>query len=150
MNIPFVPKRKFQESVTGGQWSLHEKTGFFNNSDLFHLLEECEECEDAEYEQNSSRKRRAEEGKKNRNPPTSKKQLKKLGEPCRKMCRVEEESATDENKTQVVNSEPRPKPGEEGALVTKIQQSGNEGEKGESRTKGKEQEGAGRSSAEEG
>ena len=31
------------------------------------------------------------------------------------MCRVEEESATDENKTQVVNSEPRPKPGEEGS-----------------------------------
>ena len=67
----------------------------------------------------------AEEGKKNRNPPTSNKQLKKLGEPCRKMCRVEEEPALDENKTQAVNSEPRPKPGEEGALVTKIQQSGN-------------------------
>ena len=49
------------------------------------------------------------------------------------MCRVEEESALDENKTQVVNSEPRPKPGEEGALVTKIQQSGNTRQKARKR-----------------
>ena len=41
------------------------------------------------------------------------------------MCRVEEESALDENETQVVNSEPGPKPGEEGAPVTKSKESGN-------------------------
>ena len=70
------------------------------------LWEECEECEDGENKQNSSKKKRGEEGRKNRNPPTSNKQLRKLGEPRRKMCRVEEESALDENKTQVVNSEP--------------------------------------------
>ena len=106
-------RRKGADSILWGRWEVNEE------------WEECEECEDGEYEQNPSKKRRAEVGKKNRNPPTSKKQLKKLGEPCRKMCRVEEESALDENKTQVVNSEPRPKPGEEGAVVTKIQQSGN-------------------------
>ena len=105
-------KRKGADSILWGRWEVNEEG------------EECEECEDGD-EHNSSRKRGAEEGKKKRNPPTSNKQLKKLGEPCRKMCKVEEESASNENKTQVVNSEPRPKPGEEGALVTKIKQNGN-------------------------
>ena len=114
-------KRKGADSILWGRWEVNEE------------WEECEECEDGEYEQNSSRKRRAEEGKKNRKPPTSKKQLKKLGEPCRKVCRVEEDTATDENKTQAVNSEPRPKPGEEGALVTKTQQSGNTRQKARKR-----------------
>ena len=51
--------------------------------------------------------------------------MRKLGEPRRKVCRIEEELSPDEDNAQVVNSEPRPKPGEEGALVTKTQQSGN-------------------------
>ena len=40
------------------------------------------------------------------------------------MCRVEKESALDENEIQVVNSKPRPKPVEEGAPATKSKESG--------------------------
>ena len=103
-------KRKGADSILWGRWEENA---------------EWEECEDGENEENSSKKKRGEEGPKNRNPPTSNKQLRKLGEPRRKVCRVEDESPLDENKTQVVNSEPRPKPGEEGTHVTKSQQSGN-------------------------
>ena len=58
--------------------------------------------------------------KKNRKPPTSRKQLRKLGEPRRKMSRVEEKSTQDENELQVVNSNPRPKPGEEGPTAVEV------------------------------
>ena len=102
-----------RDSILWGRWEVNEE------------CEECEECEDRENEQNTPKKKKAEEGKKNRNPPTSNKQLRKLGEPCRKMCRVEKESVLDENEIQVVNSKPRPKPGEEGAPATKIKESGN-------------------------
>ena len=53
--------------------------------------------------------------------------MRKLGEPCRKMSRIEKESIQNENTLHVANSEPRPEPGEEGATVAE----GEESEKGE-------------------
>ena len=41
------------------------------------------------------------------------------------MSKVERDSIQDENKLQVVNSKPRPKPGEEGATEAEIEKSGN-------------------------
>ena len=114
-------RRKGADSILWGRWEINEG------------WEDCEEYEDEDLEQNASRKRRAEEGKKNRKPPTSNKQLKKLGEPCKKICRIEEESAKDVDKTQAVNSEPRPKPGEEGSHVPKTTQSGNTRQKARAR-----------------
>ena len=63
----------------------------------------------------SSKKGGAAEGKMKRKPLTSNKQLRKLGEPCKKVGRIEETSANDGDITHAVNSDPRPKPGEEGS-----------------------------------
>ena len=105
-------KRKGADSILWGRWEVDEE------------WEDCEECEDGENEQNTPKKKKAEDGKKNRNPPTSNKQLRKLGEPCRKMCRVEKESTPDENEMQAENSNPRPKPGEEGPHAAEAVESG--------------------------
>ena len=61
------------------------------------------------------------------------KQLKKLGEPCKKMGRIEEESAKDGDKTQAVNSNPRPEPGEEGTPAQETEQRGNRRKKARTR-----------------
>ena len=51
--------------------------------------------------------------------------MRKLGEPRRKVCRVEEEQSPDENNTQNGNSNPRPTPGEEGPNVNPSRHYGN-------------------------
>ena len=43
----------------------------------------------------------------------------------RKVCRIEKELSPDEDNTQDVNSDPRPKPGEEGTNVTQCRHQGN-------------------------
>jgi hypothetical protein len=96
-------KRKGADSILWGRWEENA---------------EWEECEDEEKREKSAEKRMGKESPKDRNPPTSNttnKQLKKRGEPCKKMGRIEEESAKDGDKTQAVNSNPRPEPGEEGS-----------------------------------
>ena len=102
-------KRKGADSILWGRWEENV---------------EWEECEDEENRDKSAEKKMGKESPKDRNPPTSNKQMRKLGEPRRKVCRIEEELPPDEDNAQVVNSEPRPKPGEEGTNVTKSQQSG--------------------------
>merc|ERR1712140_81777 len=74
-----------------------------------------EECEENESEMGSSKEGRKQESKVRRKPPTSSKQLRKLGEPNKKMGRIEEDSARDANIPQAVKSDPWPKPGEDGS-----------------------------------
>ena len=50
--------------------------------------------------------------------------LRKLGQPCRKMSRVEKESTPGENEMQAENSNPRPKPREEGPPAAEVVESG--------------------------
>ena len=57
---------------------------------------------------------------KGRNPPTSRKQMRRLGEPRRKICRVEEEQMPEDSNSQRGNSPPRPPPGVEGPHVTQL------------------------------
>ena len=106
-------RRKGADPILWGRWEVNEE------------WEDSEEYENEESEQNASRKGRAAEGKKKRKPPTSNKQLKKLGEPCKKMGRIEEESAKEGDKTQAMNSNPRPEPGEEGKPTQETKQRGN-------------------------
>ena len=81
----------------------------------------------------SSKKGGAAEGKMKRKPPTSSKQLRKLGEPCKKVGRIEEDSANDGDITQAVNSDPRPKPGEEGSAEKERGQGDNKRKKARTR-----------------
>ena len=101
-------KRRGADSVLWGRWEESV---------------EWEECE--EDEEKVAEKRMSKGSPKDRNPPTSSKQMRKLGEPRRKVCRIEKELSPDENNTQDVNSDPRPKPGEEGTNVTQCRQKGN-------------------------
>ena len=57
---------------------------------------------------------------KDRNPPTSSKQMRRMGEPRRKICRVEEDQSPKASNPQNGNSSPRPPPGAEGPNVTKL------------------------------
>ena len=57
---------------------------------------------------------------KGRNPPTSRKQMRRLGEPRRKICRVEEEQMPEDSNSQRGNSPPWPPPGAEGPNVTQL------------------------------
>ena len=57
---------------------------------------------------------------KNRDPPTSRKQMRRLGEPRRKICRIEEEQMPEDSNSQRGNSPPWPPPGAEGPLVRRL------------------------------
>ena len=63
----------------------------------------------------SSKEGGAQESKVRRKPPTSGKQLRKLGEPNKKMSRIEDDSTRDADVPPAVNSDPRPEPGEDGS-----------------------------------
>ena len=93
-------RRKGADPILWGRWETEE---------------EWEECEENESEMGSSKEGRAQESKVRRKPPTSGKQLRKLGEPNKKMGRIEEDSTRDADIPPAVNSDPWPKPGEEGS-----------------------------------
>ena len=96
-------RRKGAAPILWGRWETEEE------------WEECEENEGEELRLMSSKEGGAAEGKMKRKPPTSSKQLRKLGEPSKKVGRIEEDSTGGADITQAVNSDPRPKPGEEGS-----------------------------------
>ena len=65
-----------------------------------------------------SKEGRKQEGKVRRKPPTSGKQLRKLGEPNKKLGRIEEDPARDADIPQAVKSDPWPKPGKDESAET--------------------------------
>ena len=73
-------RRKGADPILWGRWETEE---------------EWEECEENESEMGSSKEGGAQESKMRRKPPTSSKQLRKLGEPNKKMGRIEEDSTSD-------------------------------------------------------
>ena len=98
------------------------------DSVLWGRWEESAEWEEREEDEEGAKvieKKMTKGNPKDRNPPTSGKQMRRLGEPRRKVCRVEEEQAQDENNTQNGNSNPRPTPGEEGPNVNQSRHYGN-------------------------
>ena len=56
---------------------------------------------------------------KSRNPPTSRKQMRKLGEPQRKICRVAEQQMEDDGNSEAGKSTSRPPPGVDGPPMRK-------------------------------
>ena len=92
------------------------------DSVLWGRWEECEEWEEKEEEEGAKDMERKTVGgsPKGRNPPTSRKQMRRLGEPRRKMCRVEEDQSPKASNPQNGNSSPRPPPGAEGPNVMKL------------------------------
>merc|ERR1712016_447699 len=76
-------RRKGADPILWGRWETEEE------------WEECEENENEKSTMGSSKEGGAQESKMRRKPPTSSKQLRKLGEPTKKMGRIEEDSARD-------------------------------------------------------
>ena len=98
------------------------------DSVLWGRWEESVEWEEREEDEEGAKvteKKMIKGSPKDRNPPTSGKQMRRLGEPRRKVCRVEEEQSLDEHNTQNGNSNPRPTPGEEGTDVNQSRHHGN-------------------------
>merc|ERR1712037_251087 len=93
-------RRKGADPILWGRWETEE---------------EWEDCEGNESEMENTKEGRKQEGKVRRKPPTSGKQLRKMGEPNRKMGRVEGDPSRDVNIPQAVKSDPWPKPGEDGS-----------------------------------
>ena len=81
---------------------------------------EWEEREEGEEGAKATERKMIKGSPKDRNPPTSSKQMRRLGEPRRKMCRVEEDQSPEESNPQNGNSSPRPPPGAEGPNVTNL------------------------------
>jgi len=93
-------RRKGADPILWGRWETEE---------------EWEDCEENESEMENPKEGRKQESKVRRKPPTSGKQLRKLGEPNRKMGRIEGDPSRDVNIPQAVKSDPWPKPGEDGS-----------------------------------
>ena len=121
-----------QEILEGNPWEKGTKTRVKEwvkenvrrrglDSILWGRWEECEVWEEEEEEGAKEMARKTVVGSpKGRNPPTSSKQMRRLGEPRRKMCRVEEDRSPRESNPQNGNSPPRPPPGAEGPNMTKL------------------------------
>ena len=91
------------------------------DSILWGRWEECEEWEEKEEEGSEGHGKEDSRGKPKRQEPTYlKKQMRRLGEPRRKICRVEEEQMPEDSNSQKGNSPPWPPPGAEGPNVTQL------------------------------
>ena len=91
------------------------------DSILWGRWEECDEGEEEEEEGAKETARLTAGGSpKNRDPPTSREQMRKLGEPRRKICRIEEEQMPEDNPSQRGNSPTWPPSRAEGPLVRRL------------------------------
>ena len=91
------------------------------DSILWGRWEQCEEEEDGEEEgEKETVRKTGVERPKSRNPPTSRKQLRKLGESRRKICRVAEQQMAEDSNSEGGKSTPWPPPGAEGPDVTQL------------------------------
>ena len=91
-------RRKGSDAILWGRWN------------------QCEEREDGE---DKTRKKTGGESPKNRNPPTSRKQMRKQGEPQRKICRVAEQQMEEGDNSEAGKSTSWPPPGADGPAMRK-------------------------------
>ena len=116
-----------QEILEGNPWEKGTKTRVKewvkNNvgrkgSDaiLWGRWEQCEEKDEGEEE---TGKMTGGESPKSRNPPTSRKQMRKQGEPQRKICRVAEQQMEEGDNSEAGKSTSWPPPGADGHAMRK-------------------------------
>ena len=93
-----------QEMLEGNPWDKGTKTRVKEwvkdnvggrGSDII-LWGRWKNCNEEGEGEEATRRKKGGEGPKGRNPPTSRKQMRKLGEPQRKACRLEEQQSEDE------------------------------------------------------
>ena len=79
-----------------------------------------EQCEEEEEGEEGTGRKTGGESPKSRNPPTSRKQMRKLGEPQRKICRVAEQQMEDDSNSEAGKPTSWPPPGVDGPPVRKL------------------------------